>query len=95
MSDIKKMYSTILGDHFPLEMTISFGDQRLVYRKRTWKIAQQDGSVDERGIRYGENPDQEAALYELVNGNLNLGDCAFIEPGHGLVSASSSPSIWA
>ncbi len=86
MSDIKKMYSTILGDHFPMDMKISFGDQTLVYRKRTWAIAQEDGSVDERGIRYGENPDQEAALYELVNGNLALGDCKFIEPGHGLVS---------
>ena len=93
MSDIKKMYSTILGDHFPLEMTISFADQQLVYRKRTWKIAQQDGSVDERGIRYGENPDQEAALYELVNGNLNLGDCAFIEPGNGLVSAITAADM--
>ena len=86
MSDIKKMYSTILGDHFPMDMKISFGDQTLVYRKRTWAIPQEDGSVDERGIRYGENPDQEAALYELVNGNLMLGDCKFIEPGHGLVS---------
>jgi len=37
-------------------------------------------------VRYGENPDQEAALYELVNGNLTLGECAFIEPGNGLVS---------
>jgi len=87
MSDLKKMYSTILGDHFPMEMTISFGDQKLVYRKRTWKIPQADGSFDERGVRYGENPDQEAALYELVNGNLILGDCSFIEPGKGLVSA--------
>lgn len=86
MSDIKKMYSTILGDHFPMDMKISFGDQTLVYRKRTWAIPQEDGTVDERGIRYGENPDQEAALYELVNGNLVLGDCKFIGPGHGLVS---------
>jgi phosphoribosylaminoimidazolecarboxamide formyltransferase/IMP cyclohydrolase len=86
MSDIKKMYSTILGDHFPMDMKISFGDQTLVYRKRTWAIPLEDGGVDERGIRYGENPDQEAALYELVNGNLALGDCKFIEPGHGLVS---------
>lgn len=86
MSDIKKMYSTILGDHFPMDMKISFGDQTLIYRKRTWAIPMEDGSVDERGIRYGENPDQEAALYELVNGNLALGDCKFIEPGHGLVS---------
>lgn len=87
MSDIKKMYTTILGDHFPMDMTITFGDQKLVYRKKTWKIAQDDGSFDERGVRYGENPDQEAALYELVNGNLTLGDCSFIEPGNGLVSA--------
>jgi len=86
MSDIKKMYTTILGDHFPMEMKISFGDQTLVYRKRTWAIPQEDGSVDERGIRYGENPDQEAALYELVNGNLVLGGVEFITPGHGLVS---------
>jgi phosphoribosylaminoimidazolecarboxamide formyltransferase/IMP cyclohydrolase len=87
MADLKKMYTTILGDHFPMELKISFGDQTLVYRKRTWAIPQDDGSVDERGIRYGENPDQEAALYELINGNLLLGDCKFIEPGNGLVSA--------
>ncbi len=87
MSDLKKMYSTILGDSFPMEMTISFGEQKLVYRKKTWKIKDVDGSIDERGVRYGENPDQEAALYELVNGNLILGECRFIEPGNGLVSA--------
>ncbi len=86
MSDIKKMYTTILGDSFPMEMTISFGDQKLVYRKKTWKITMADGTEEERGLRYGENPDQEAALYELVNGNLVLGDCRFIDPGNGLVS---------
>jgi phosphoribosylaminoimidazolecarboxamide formyltransferase/IMP cyclohydrolase len=78
MTDLKKMYTTILGDHFPMEMKITFGDQELVYRKKTWKIVAEDGSVDERGVRYGENPDQEAALYELTNGNLMLGDCRFI-----------------
>ena len=87
MSDLKKMYSTILGDSFPADMTISFGDQKLVYRKKTWGIKQEDGTIDERGVRYGENPDQEAALYELVNGNLSLGDCTFIKPGNGLVSS--------
>ena len=35
MADLKKMYTTLLGDHFPMEMKISFGDQTLVYRKRT------------------------------------------------------------
>ncbi|GAB6193245.1 IMP cyclohydrolase [Desulfocastanea catecholica] len=87
MSDLKKMYSTILGDSFPMEMTISFGEQRLIYKKKTWKITQENGTVEERGVRYGENPDQQAALYELSNGNLTLGECKFIEPGNGLVSA--------
>jgi phosphoribosylaminoimidazolecarboxamide formyltransferase/IMP cyclohydrolase len=87
MSKPKSIYSTILGDYFPMEMTISFGGQTLVYRKKTWKIPQEDGTLDERGVRYGENPDQQAALYELVNGNLVLGSCSFIEPGNGLVSS--------
>ncbi|MFZ5763313.1 MAG: IMP cyclohydrolase [Thermodesulfobacteriota bacterium] len=93
MADLKKMYSTILGDHFPMEMTITFGDQKLVYRKKTWKLTQDDGTVEERGIRYGENPDQEAALYELTNGNLTLGGCEFIAPGHGLVSGINAEDM--
>ncbi len=86
MANLKKAYKTIIDDHFPDKMTISFGEQELVYRKRTWKI-EEDGEVVDRGIRYGENPGQEAALYELVGGNLALGDCKFIDPNLGLVSA--------
>ena len=85
--DLKKMYRTVMDDHFPPEITISFGDQTLVYRKRSWRIPDAEGELIEKGLRYGENPGQEAALYELVNGNLVLGDCRFIEPGRGLVSA--------
>jgi phosphoribosylaminoimidazolecarboxamide formyltransferase/IMP cyclohydrolase len=85
--DLKKMYRTVMDDHFPNEMTISFGDQTLIYRKRTWKIPDASGDLIEKGLRYGENPGQEAALYELVNGNLVLGQCQFLDPGKGLVSA--------
>ena len=85
--DLKKMYRTVKGDHFPSEIRITFGDQTLVYRKRAWKIEVEPGIIEERGLRYGENPDQEAALYELVNGNLVLGECEYIEPGLGLVSS--------
>jgi len=86
MADYRKDYLTVMDDNFPDEMTITFGDQTLVYRKVAWKI-EEDGKVIEKGLRYGENPGQEAALYELANGNLVLGDCKFIEPGAGLVSA--------
>ncbi len=88
MSDIKAMYRTVMADHFPPEMTITFGNQKLVYRKRTWKLPDpKSGEVIEMGLRYGENPGQEAALYELVGGNLTLGECHFLDPGNGLTSA--------
>jgi len=86
--DLKKMYRTLMDDHFPSKMTISFDDTVLVYRKKSWKIPDaKRGDLVEKGLRYGENPGQEAALYELVNGNLVLGGCRFIGPGMGLVSA--------
>ncbi|MCP4605596.1 MAG: IMP cyclohydrolase [Proteobacteria bacterium] len=85
MANLKKAYKTIIPDHFPGNMTISFDDQKLVYRKRTWSI-ESKGELSEQGLRYGENPGQEAALYELVSGNLTLGECRFIDPENGLVS---------
>ncbi len=94
MSDLKKMYKTIMDDHFPDSMTIQFGDQTLVYRKRSWKIPdEKSGDLVEKGLRYGENPDQEAAMYELNNGNLLLGNCQFINPGNGLVSGISEEDM--
>ena len=94
MSDLKKMYKTIMDDDFPDEMTIKFGDQALAYRKRAWKIPdEKTGELIEKGLRYGENPDQQAALYELVNGNLTLGGCKFIEAGNGLVSSISEAEM--
>ena len=83
--DLKKMYRTIMDDHFPPQMEISFVDQdqrqTLFYEKVTWTI---DGV--EKGLRYGENPGQEAALYRMVNGNLVLGEIETIQPGQYLAS---------
>ena len=83
--DLKAAYKTIMDDHFPPTMEIAFIDgsqrQTLVYEKGTWLI---DGI--EKGLRYGENPGQEAALYRLVNGNLQLGEVTCIQPGRHLAS---------
>ncbi len=83
--DLKKMYKTIMDDHFTPQMEISFIDkdkkQTLFYEKVSWTI---DGV--NKGLRYGENPGQEAALYRPVNGNLILGDTETISPGKYLVS---------
>jgi len=85
VEDLKTAYKTVMDDHFPDEMTIILGEQKLIYKKRVWKI-NDEGTVIEKGLRYGENPGQEAAMYQLINGNLVLGQCRFIEPGHSLVS---------
>ena len=83
--DLKKIYRTIMEDHFPPEMEISFSDhnqrQTLLYEKVTWTI---DNIC--KGLRYGENPGQEAALYRLINGNLILGETKTIQPGQYLAS---------
>lgn len=83
--DLKQMYRTIMDDRFPSKMEIRFieGDQQqaLLYEKVTWTV---DGV--KKGLRYGENPGQEAALYRLVNGNLVLGETQTLAPGRYLVS---------
>jgi phosphoribosylaminoimidazolecarboxamide formyltransferase / IMP cyclohydrolase len=84
-TDLKQMYKAIMDDHFPPQMEISFIDgkkrQTLLYEKVSWIIENV-----RKGLRYGENPGQEAALYKLVNGNLVLGDTETIQAGQYLVS---------
>ncbi len=84
--DLKKMYRTIVKDHFPPRMEIAFVDdddqrQTLFYERVAWTI---DGEA--KGLRYGENPGQEAALYRLVNGNLALAGTQTIQSGRYLAS---------
>ncbi len=74
-----------MDDPFPPAMEVSFVEgsrrQTLVYEKVTWIV---EGV--EKGLRYGENPGQESALYRLVNGNLSLGEVTCISPGRWLAS---------
>lgn len=83
--DLRQAYRTVMEDHFPEQMEIAFvfeeGRSTLVYEKVSWVV---DGI--RKGLRYGENPGQEAALYKLVNGHLILGDVRTILPGRHLVS---------
>ena len=83
--DLKKMYRTVMDDHFPPQMEISFIEadkrQTLFYEKVVWVV-----DDVQKGLRYGENPGQEAALYKLVNGNLVLGETETLQPGQFLAS---------
>ncbi len=76
------------ADPFPPRLEIAFYDEAglrtaLVYDKVQWEVA-----GESRGLRYGENPDQAAALYRPVGGNLALAGAVLIEAGEGLVSTA-------
>jgi len=83
--DLRKEYRTMVREDFPERMEISFVEgsrrQTLVYEKVLWDVG-----GERRGLRYGENPGQPAALYRPVNGNLVLGEAVSLQPGRFLAS---------
>ncbi|MBI2575275.1 IMP cyclohydrolase [Candidatus Woesearchaeota archaeon] len=92
--DYRKDYSEIMDDSFPDSLKVVIGGQELVYRKRLWAVYDEEKKANvKKGLRYGENPGQEAAMYELINGNLVLGECEYVKPGRQLVSGISEDDI--
>lgn len=83
----REQYRQILHDHFPNEISLKIGKTTLVYQKQIYEIKIDPGLATRGGLRYGENPGQEAALYRLVNGNLALAGVTYVGPADALVSA--------
>jgi len=101
-----KQYSTVIDDHFPKYFFAGFTDnpgdvdvlkateaQVRLYEKVTWALPNKDGEMEEKGLRYGENPGQEAALYRPINGHLILAGIEFLGVGDGLVGALDSEAM--
>jgi phosphoribosylaminoimidazolecarboxamide formyltransferase/IMP cyclohydrolase len=88
MAELKKMYRTLQEDPFPNELHLTLGDQEVIFKKRRWNIQGQ-----EKGLRYGENPDQPAALYELHQGSVELGGVRLRSAGTKLLSALSEEQM--
>jgi len=82
MSQLKDMYKNLVRDSFPDTISMEFGETRLEYRRRVWDI-----EGEQKGLRYGENPDQPAALYELTQGTPVVDGIVYKGQGQGLVSA--------
>ena len=73
-----------MSQHFPPQIEIAFiaedGQRQLLrYEKVSWKG---------RGMRYGDNPSQPAALYRLINGNVEIAGLMQIAPKRGLVTTA-------
>ena len=88
MSDLKKMYHTLNRDSFPADLTLTIGDQTIRYAKKTWNIG-----GEQKGLRYGENPDQPAALYEVAESSFTMDGVAFQQGQHKLVSALTEENL--
>jgi phosphoribosylaminoimidazolecarboxamide formyltransferase / IMP cyclohydrolase len=100
--DFKKMYKTVMDDNFKDYMKIEFydqngdnGKQTMIFKKKSWQIPDEKGVNVTKGLRYGDNPGQEAALYELVVSNLKVakaekfkdGKWSYVTEKDGLVSS--------
>lgn len=88
MSDLKKMYHTLNRDSFPADLTLTIGGQAIRFAKKTWNIG-----GEQKGLRYGENPDQPAALYEVVESSFAMDGVAFQQGQHKLVSALTEENL--
>ncbi len=85
MSSIRKAYKTTVKESLPDDLTINLGGQKLHLKKRTWTIADSKGEFQTKGLRYGDNPGQPAALYRLDSGSFKYKDLEF-KAGKPLVS---------
>ena len=85
-------YHRVVDDHFPpyffagythdpkdIDLLAATQAQVCLYEKVTWTLPGSEGEESERkGLRYGENPGQECALYRPINGNLVLAGIEFV-----------------
>ena len=87
-SPLSAMYREFAEDPFPARLEIAFADEagrRVVfhYEKAGWEIG-----GERRGLRYGDNPDQGAALYRPLDGNVALAEGVELAADGGLVSGA-------
>ncbi|NPU96181.1 MAG: IMP cyclohydrolase [Candidatus Omnitrophica bacterium] len=101
-----KPYQTVLDDHFPRYFFAGFTDhpddvdllratqaQVCLYEKVTWTLPGGADGLEKKGLRYGENPGQEAALYRAVNGHLVLAGIQFLGAGDSVIGGLTNESL--
>ncbi len=82
--EIRKIYRTAQKENYPESLKLVLDGRTLEYSKVHWKIDGQD-----RGLRYGTNPHQKAALYRPVGGREGVGAVDWIKWGKDGPSATN------
>ena len=82
--EIRKIYRTAREEEFPTLLTITLGGRVLEYSKVQWTV---DGKL--RGLRYGSNPHQKAALYKPQGRSGGTGSVDWVKWGKDGPSATN------
>src|SRR5437867_12389640 len=82
--EIRKIYRTAKVEEFPTALTLTIGGRTLEYSKIQWTI---DGKL--RGLRYGSNPHQKAALYKPLGSRGGIGNVEWVKWGKDGPSATN------
>lgn len=81
---IRRIYRTARDEDLPLSIKLMIGDRVLEYSKVQWKI---EGQM--RGLRYGTNPHQRAALYRPRSSEGGIGNVDWLKWGKDGPSATN------
>jgi len=82
--EIRRIYRTAQKEDYPESLKIVLGSRTIEYSKVQWKV---DGQ--ERGLRYGTNPHQKAALYRPSRSGLGIGSVEWVKWGKDGPSATN------
>jgi phosphoribosylaminoimidazolecarboxamide formyltransferase / IMP cyclohydrolase len=82
--EIRKIYRTALKEDFPQSLRLELGGKILDYSKVQWTVGGED-----RGLRYGTNPHQRAALYKAKHSQGGIGSVDWIKWGKDGPSATN------
>ena len=82
--EIRRIYRTAQKEDYPESLKIILDGRTLEYSKVHWKVDGQD-----RGLRYGTNPHQKAALYRPAQSSFGLGNVEWVKWGKDGPSATN------
>ncbi len=82
--EIRKIYRTAKEEEFPEQLTITLGNRVYEYSKAHWTM---EGKP--RGLRYGSNPHQRAALYRPREQTYGIGNVEWVKWGKDGPSATN------
>jgi len=82
--EIRRIYRTALKEDFPQVLRLELGGKMFEYSKVHWTISGED-----RGLRYGTNPHQKAALYKAKHSKGGIGSVDWVKWGKDGPSATN------